>query len=105
MSKYREEQITGYKWVRSNKVSISNQYGGVPTITFGEEEITILSDGRTTNLPLIGLSETMSDPTQEFPLVNPITAEELGSSASYQELYVILHSLYIHLAKKRDLEV
>lgn len=104
MSNYREEPLSGQKWTRSNSVSIINPYQGTPVIRFGEEEIAILSDGKTVNTPLAGVSEAFSDPSKTFPLINPQTGELTGSSASYQDIYVLLHSLYIALATARDNE-
>lgn len=103
MSKYRETNLTGQKWVRSNRVIISNPYQGVPVINFNEEEVTLLSDGKTVNTP-VGLLEKMFDePNGTFDLINPVDGSVIGS-ANYQQVYVILHSLYISLAKTRDLQ-
>lgn len=102
MAKYQEQSITGEKWVRSNAVRISNPYQGTPTITFLEEEVSHLSDGRMVNAQLAGIAEPFSDPSKTFPLVNPVTGESLGATASYQDVYVLLHSLYIALATARD---
>lgn len=102
MANYREQQLSGSKWVRSNTVNISNPYQGLPVVRFGEEEITELSDGKRVNTPLGDLVEPFSDPTKIFPLVNPLTGEALGVSSSYQDVYVLLHSLYIALAAQRD---
>jgi len=104
MANYKEEQLTADKWVRSNRVTITNPYQGVPKITFGEEEITLLSDGRAVNLPLQGLVQGFTDPTTVFPVLNPVTGEDTGTTATYGDLYVMLHSLYISLAKIRDAE-
>ncbi|MFC7460747.1 hypothetical protein [Hydrogenophaga defluvii] len=102
MSNYREQAISGQKWVRSNSVQISNPYQGLPVVRFGEEEIAVLSDGKTINTPLEGLTEPFTDPAKTFPLLNPVTGEALGATASYQDVYVLLHSLYIALAVARD---
>lgn len=102
MANYREETLTGSKWVRSNSVHISNPYQGLPMVRFGEEEITLLSDGKTVNTPLGDLFEPFSDPTKTFPLLNPVTGDPLGATAAYQDVYVMLHSLYIALATARD---
>lgn len=104
MANYREQSLSGQKWVRSNSVHISNPYQGVPVLRFGEEEITTLSDGKTVNAPMQGLVEPFSDPAKTFPLINPVTGESLGATASYQDVYVLLHSLYIALATARDNE-
>ena len=39
--------------------------------------------------------------TTEFPLLNPVTGEQIGT-AKYQDIYVMLHSLYYYLADVRD---
>lgn len=45
---------------------------------------------------------TAENAGEEFQLINPETGEQLGATASYQETYVMMHSLYLHLATKRD---
>ena len=101
MANYRETELTGSKWVRSNRVTCINPYNGTPFISFGEEEITLLSDGRTTNAPLGEIHQDFTDPSVEFPLLNPATGESIGT-ATYGQVYVILHSLYMALAATRD---
>lgn len=101
MANYREQAITGSKWLRSNKVTINNPFQGIPQITFSEEEITLLSDGRAVNSPAGLLEKTFETPEGSFNLVNPVDGSVIGTS-SYQDVYVILHSLYISLAQARD---
>jgi hypothetical protein len=104
MSNYLASVIAGDSWQRSVRVIIDNQYEVVPQIHFMEEKIFII-DGEKVIKPLGSILETLSDPTTEFPLVNPQTGEALGVNSSYQEVYVILHSLYMFLALKRDEEL
>ena len=101
MSKYKEENLTGQKWVRSNRVTVLNPYDGAPVITFSEEEVALLSDGRSVNTPVGNLQKTFDDPIGSFDLLNPVDGSVIGS-ATYQDVYVILHSLYIWLAQERD---
>jgi len=101
MANYKEQTVTGAKWTRSNRVVIQNPYQGVPTIYFNEEEITALSDGLKHSRPNGGLTKEFSDPMGEFPLIHPETGVQIGT-ATYQEVYVLLHSLYIALANERD---
>lgn len=102
MANYKEQVLTGQKWVRSNRVTINHPYGGGSQIHFGEEEITLLSDGKTINTPLTGLTQPFDDPAVQFDLRNPETNEVIGS-VTYADVYVMLYSLYIALATTRDL--
>ena len=104
MANYKEESVSGTKWIRSNRVNITNPFNGMPRVNFGEEEITVLSDGKVHTTIWDGISEEFNDPNTQFDLVNPQTGDLLGSTATYQDVYVLLHSLYISLAKKRDLQ-
>lgn len=98
---YREQAITGSKWVRSNRVTITHPYNGLSTIAFGEEEITMLSDGRTHTANLPGIRQAFDNPNTTFDLLNPQTGEVIGT-ASHLDVYVMLNSLYRDLAAKRD---
>jgi hypothetical protein len=101
MANYKNSEIVGESWQRACRVVIENPYGEIPSIQFAEEKM-FLIDNEMIPRPLDRLSETMSDPTMTFPLINPSTGEVLGTTASYQDVYIMLHSLYISLAVKRD---
>lgn len=102
MTKYREEPLTGEKWTRANRVTINNPYDGIPFISFSEESVALLSDGRSVNTPIGSLTQEFIDPTVQFNLVHPEDGTIIGVM-TYQQLYVAIHSLYIDLAQKRDL--
>ncbi len=51
MAEYKEVAITGKRWTRTNKITINIAPDGSATARFSEEEITVLSDGTTTNRP------------------------------------------------------
>lgn len=99
--KYKEEQLSGSRWVRPNQIHISNSYGGTPQITFHEELITEMSDGTTVNGNYSTLTENFSDPTKTFDLIDSTTGAVIRV-ATYQEVYDILRSLYVALATQRD---
>lgn len=108
MANYKESSIGGTTWVRSSDISIKNEFDGIPSILFKEEMIysinnnLVKSSYQTPSAPG-GLSASFTNPNQQFLLLNPDTGDEIGV-AKLADFRVMLHSLYIHLAKKRDLE-
>jgi hypothetical protein len=100
---YRESAVTGSKWTRSQSVTVSNPLSGVPEIAFSEEEVSLLSDGRAINNPVGVLRKVFDTPATTFPLLNPVDNTVIGT-ASHQEVYILLHSLYMALAAERDAE-
>jgi hypothetical protein len=95
---YREGSIKS--WRRSRHVHIINDYNQVPSILFDEELITIDGDLIFRN-DVGGLSTDLSDPMVQFNIRNPETDEVIGTS-TFMEAYVILYSIYRHLAIARD---
>lgn len=101
---YRETvgQITQYR--RAAGVSIRNDLGESAGITFHEEDV-VLFDGKVTSVqsvaPMTRQVYGEFDPNGLFPLVHPATGESLGTG-THEQLYVLLHSLYLYLAQQRD---
>lgn len=107
MPKYNETSVTGESWIRSNKIICKNEYEQPPTIYYQEEELFNFSDGKVVKslyTPLNPVMETFipDNANTTFELINPETELPTGNTATYQDLYVLIHSLYFHLAKKRD---
>lgn len=107
MSKYNETTVTGESWVRSNKIICTNEYEQSPTIYYQEEELFNFSDGKVVkNIynPLTPATETFTidNANTSFIVIDPLTELPTGNTATYQDLYVLIHSLYFHLAKERD---
>ena len=103
MSNYMQTNVSGTAYVRSSQVIVANPLVGTKAISFMEEQVVNL-DGEQIVRQRGGVQEpfTAENAGEVFQLINPQTGEALGSSASYQELYIMLHSLYLHLATKRD---
>lgn len=101
MSNYKQSEITGESWQRAARVVIENPRNGVPAITFIEEKVIV--NGEEIIVPAGSVSEPFlpENYLEEFPLYHPETGEIVGS-ATYQDVYVILHNLYLHVAAKRD---
>lgn len=101
MAEYKEVAVAGRKRMRSHRVVASNPASGVRSIRFDEEWLTELDDGRFINEPAGSITRDFIDPDAVFDVLNPETGEVVGQ-ANYLQVYVLLHSLYMHLALERD---
>lgn len=102
---YKQSAVTGETWQRAVRVVVENPYeGGVPAVTFVEEQLINLP-GEVITRASGSVSEpfTPANAGEVFNLVHPETGAVLGT-ATYQDVYVMLHSLYLHVAAKRDAE-
>lgn len=105
MANYKETSVAGSKWTRSWQVVVENKFNKTPSITFFEEQIVDVGDGVPTSTLVQGqLTEKFDDPTKTFNLVHPVTGDVIGTG-TYQDLYVLLSSLYLSLATARDTPV
>lgn len=106
MANYKEENLTGNKWVRCNRIVIENPYVGNKTIQFYEQEILYFSNTDITykNISSSGPNSltTTFTPNNSIEIINPYTLEPTGNTFSHEELYVMLFSAYMNEAKKRD---
>ena len=103
MANYNEKTVNGVvsDYQRSNKVIIVNELATTPEITFMEQIITSLPDGRKIVSGQTKCSDMMSNPLEPFDLLNPETDEVIGTG-KYMDAYVMLYSIYRHVADKRD---
>lgn len=101
MTNYKQNSVTGETYQRSNQVVIDNPLGGVPRVTFLEQEVITLSDGRTIYNPVAGVGVDFTA-TDEFPLIDPADDTPLGGSVTHRDLQVILYSLYKQLRAQVD---
>lgn len=108
MPKYNETAVVGESWKRAFQVLIENFYNKQPKIRFSEEEVFVALDGRVAgSFNGAGIEEyfTLENADTQFQLRNPETEEYINQYATYKELQVLIHSLYFHLAKRRDMGV
>lgn len=105
MASYNESTVSGSIWTRANNVTLLNPYGGLPTAIFHEENVVALSEGRHVAQAVGTCSDAFTAESSEetFQLVHPSTGEVIGT-ARYRDVYVLLSSLYLHVAKKRDVK-
>ena len=98
---YKETSVSGSKWQRAATIVFYNPHAGVPSVTFNEEELAVV--GEDTYTKSVGtLSAQFTDPSVSFNLLNPADNTTVIGSATYQDAYVMLLSLYLHLANLRD---
>lgn len=104
MPKYKESMVQGEVWRRAFQIIGSNDYNKQPTIFFNEEDVVLLSDNSIlkNHVGSIGEVFTFENANTSFQLRNPNTEEYVEAYATYQDVFVLLHSLYFHLAKERD---
>lgn len=100
MPNYKETTVSGNSYTRAHRVIINNKYQATPTISFQEEEV-LNVNGQVIQQQKESVNESFTDPSAVFPLVDPTTGASLGDS-TYGQVYVLLHSLYLHLAARRD---
>lgn len=105
MAKYNEGTIAGETWTRAFQIIVSNEYEQAPVIRYDEEDMILLAGDKVIrNRTGQNLTFTLdpSEATTQFQLRNPVTDEYIEQTATYQDMYVLLHSLYFHLANIRD---
>lgn len=101
MANYNEITGTSTMWTRCYQVIIENPYGGLQKpVRFSEENVINL-EGKTmiNNQGQFGI---LFNPTKVVQLRDPSTNTLTGETFTHQELYDMLHSLYIQSAMERD---
>lgn len=101
MPNYRETLIAGQAWTRAVRVVCDNPLDGMPTVNFVEERAARF-DGQTLLQPAGNIIVDMSAPDTLFALLDPATGDPTGATATYRDVYAMLHSLYMHAAAIRD---
>lgn len=99
MADYKEGILKSKQ--RACLLTVTNKLNEVPVIAFEEEIVTVENDRIVLAVPQGALTENFTNPAEEFNLINPDTGDVIGTS-TYMNVYVILHSLYRHIATKRD---
>lgn len=105
MSNYKQSAVTGESWVRAVRVVLENPLGGGAAATFIEETVVSTPAGNIMQAAGNVVEPfTVDNAAEAFDVLNPETGEVVGS-ATYQDVYALLHSLYYHVAAKRDAAV
>lgn len=104
MANYQESNVTGTKYRRAYQVHVANGMTN-KVITFHEEDVINLSnDVIQQKAGSVSKPFTNDNANTSFSIVDPSTGNDSGQSMTYQDVYVALYSLYLHLAKERDSE-
>jgi len=102
MSNYKETRVVGQEYIRCSEIKIVNPYQKTPSVSFGEERATLLSDR--TILDRAGELTISFDPSKVIKIINPITGLDTGTTITYGEIYSLLYSAYMDAALQRDLD-
>lgn len=103
MQNYKETAVSGTSYIRAREVTITNTLGGYKGIMFCEEEVSVFGEKiMRENVGAIHQEFTPENASTEFQLLNPVTNEPIGATATYQDVYILLFSLYYHMAAQRD---
>ena len=103
MPDYKASTLSGSTYTRAHHVYVGNPLDGKKTVAFHEEQV-ILLDGETITRETgkVDAEFTTDTAGTVFAIVNPETGEPTEATATYAQVYVLLHSLYLHLALLRD---
>ena len=104
MSNYNQSNITnGSVYTRSYHISLEDPLSGIPSVSFNEENVieagTATYTSPTGNPPI---SVQMTDPSVVFNLINPQDGTTVLGQCTYEQVYVMIYSLYLSLAQMRD---
>jgi hypothetical protein len=106
MANYKESQVSGTSWTRSYRVELENPLNDIPRIIFAEEDVYLINGETVTKEiirhPVYSAQDNLSDPTVAFDILSPVDDSVVGT-ATYQDVYVLLYSLYQALAIRRDI--
>jgi hypothetical protein len=103
MANYKETTIAGSSYIRAKNVHFTNGETE-KNVIFVEEQIINL-DGETIRKDAgeVYSEFTPDNAASDFSILNPETGEDSGQSMTFQDVYVALYSLYLHLANERDI--
>lgn len=99
--KYNGNAAHGVPYQRARYVQIENILGETPRLWFLEEQV-VKIDGSDPFKKDVASIQVNFDPEEVIVLVNPATGEATGGFATHRDIMVLLHSLYISAAMKRD---
>ena len=100
MADYKEQAVAGKQWTRCNLVLIDNTFNAAPSISFQEEQVTIV--GEEIFKKNSGSINLTFDPSRVIPLIDPATGNPTGATTTFGEIQVALWSLYMAEAVARD---
>ena len=105
MADYQETTISGTSYKRANEVFISNPLNGAKTVRFSEELVINIS-GTPQRVPQ-GVFDVILTDDNKSTLIDVIdlTSGATVSQMTYEQVYCVLHSLYLKVAADRDADL
>ena len=101
MPNYNETTTTGTMWTRCNQIIIDNPYAALQkSCRFLEENVVHIGDNIVNSQR--GFMRKVFNPNEVITIRDPVTGEPTGQTATHQELYNLLYSLYMQSALERD---
>ena len=97
---YQEQNVTGKKWRRCHQILIHNAMNETPHIVFSEEDVVELENDNL--VKSLGVLFSSYDPIKTINIVDPTTFEPTEQTMTYAEVYHILMSAYLSVARERD---
>jgi hypothetical protein len=104
MPAYLESDVSGTSWRRATSLTFVNAKVGPNSVEIKEEDIVVVN-GKEIATPAPGICRSIGEDALStvFQLRNPMTNEVIpGAYGTYEQVYVLLFSLYWHLAEERD---
>lgn len=101
MPDYKESTIAGTVWQRCHQIVIDNVRNATPAVHFQEERVIALDDGQEIRQAL-GPIDLAFDPAKTFSILDPVSGQSTGATATYGDAYALLYSAYIAAALERD---
>jgi hypothetical protein len=101
---YQESVIAGTSWTRACRVICENPLGGQGlSAGFVEERVVAMGEMAPITQALGVLTEPLTalNTNEVFNVLNPATGEVIATT-TYGGAFAVLHSLYLHVAAKRD---
>jgi hypothetical protein len=88
--------ITKKTWDRSHKVTIDNTYGSAPSIQF-DIQTASTENGEFKGAVPKGFINVTFDPTEIFPLLNPLDDSVIDpNGGNHALIHIVLYSLFKH---------
>jgi len=102
---YKESTVAGTKWQRCSRIDIDNRINVTPTVAFYEEvAINTGEEVITKDVGQLYLQFDQIAANKSYDIINPETGVVVDSMTG-QQIYAVLHSLYMATAKSRDILV
>lgn len=90
---FRQSDVAGSQWRRSNHGEFNNPYGGQSWVRFDWEDRVVLANGQSIGTPAPSTVRYFNNPDTALAILNPETGEPTGQVITHGSLYAILWSL------------